>query len=280
MPSPPFKKWVPLSQQICNSMQTTILDTHLHLYPCFDLPLAFNQFLDNTSRLGAQAARVACLAERHDCQYYQSMVSGETMPDGFRLQEVSDNQISLMRKIDGLSLTLIPGRQIISQERVEILALGCQEIIEDGQPALDVVYQIIQLGQVPVMPWSPGKWFGARGELIKKLITELEPGDFLIGDTPLRPYGWTTPGLMKLARTRGYAVVAGSDPLPFSGEENWLGAYCTVAQTKTEQTANELLHALKNKQEDLQWKNIGKRTHIFQLANRLRKNAASKKRPS
>lgn len=261
-------------------MQTTILDTHLHLYPCFNLPLAFNQFLDNTSRLGAQATRVACLAERYDCQYYQSIASGEMLPDGFKLQEVSENQVSLARNTDDLSLNLIPGRQIISQEKIEILALGCEEIIEDGQPALDVIYQIIQLGQVPVLPWSPGKWFGARGELIKKLITELEPGDFLVGDTPLRPYGWTTPDLMKLAISRGYSVVAGSDPLPFSGEEKWLGAYCTVAQSENELNAKQLLHALKNGQDDLQWENSGKRTHIFQLANRLRKNAASKKRPS
>ncbi len=261
-------------------MQTTILDTHLHLYPCFDLSLAFDRFLDNTSRLGAQATRVACLAERHDCQYYQSIALGETMPVGFTLLNVSDDQISLTRKLDGLSLNLIPGRQIISQEKIEILALGCQEIIEDGQPALDVIYQIIQLGQVPVLPWSPGKWFGTRGELIKKLITELKPGDFLIGDTPLRPYGWTTPDLMKLAKNKGYSVVAGSDPLPFKGEEKWLGAYCTVAQTKKELSANEILHALKNRQDDLHWENRGKRTHIFQLANRLRKNAASKKHAS
>jgi len=262
-------------------MHTTILDTHLHLYPCFDLPLAFNQFLDNTAGLGgAQTARVACLAERFDCNYYDSIASGQTLLDGFTPGDSQDGQITLTRDKDLLSLSLLPGRQVISSEKIEILALGCPQRIEDGQPALDVIYQIMQLGHVPVLPWSPGKWFGARGELIKRLIGELKAGDFLIGDTPLRPYGWTTPRLMKSAQNKGFSIVAGSDPLPFSGEENWLGAYCTVAQTQKNFTANELLHALKNQQQDVIWENLGKRTHIFSLFNRLRKNAASKKHPA
>lgn len=262
-------------------MYTSILDTHLHLYPCFDLPLAFNQFLDNTARLGGtQTSRVACLAERFDCNYYQSIAAGDIRLDGFTTDKVLEDEVTLTRERDKLSLSLLPGRQIISREKIEILALGCPQSLEDGQPALDVIYQIIQLGHVPVLPWSPGKWFGARGELIKRLISELGAGDFLIGDTPLRPYGWAIPRLMKLAKQKGFSVVAGSDPLPFSGEEHWLGAYCTVAQSKEKLTANELLHALKNQQQGVQWDNSGKRTHVLPLFNRLRKNAASKKRPA
>jgi hypothetical protein len=81
---------------------------------------------------------------------------------------------------------------------------------------------------------------------------------------------------MKLARNKGFTVVAGSDPLPFSGEEKWLGAYCTVARTKENLAPNELLRALKNQQHNVEWNNAGKRTHFFALLNRLRKNAASK----
>ncbi len=261
-------------------MHITILDTHLHLYPCFDLTLAFNNFLDNTSVPGEQVTRVACLAERFDCNYYDSIASGDILPEGFKLKDTQENEISLVRKEDNQSLTLLPGRQVISREKIEILALGCPEVIEDGQPTLDIIYQIIKRGHVPVLPWSPGKWFGARGELIKRLINELKAGDFLIGDTPLRPYGWPTPHLMKLARNKGFTVVAGSDPLPFSGEEKWLGAYRTVARTKENLAPNELLHALKNQQYDVEWDNAGKRTHFFALLNRLRKNAASKKHPN
>ena len=259
-------------------MKTTILDTHLHLYPCFDLPKAFDRFLDNTGKYGPQATRVACLAERFDCQYYESITNKEITLDGFKLAISDENETRLIRDKDNMSLTLLPGRQIISREKIEVLALGCPQLIDDGQPVLDVIYQIIQLGHVPVLPWSPGKWFGARGAIIKDLINELKAGDFMIGDTPLRPYGWATPRLMKDAQKKGFSVVAGSDPLPFSGEEAWPGAYCTIAQSENDTSAYELLHALKNKHEDLSWKNQGKRTQAFNLFNRLRKNAASKKR--
>jgi hypothetical protein len=260
-------------------MNTTILDTHLHLYPCYDLSRAFNQFLDNTAQYGKQVFRVACLAERHDCQYFNSIANRETELDGFTLKNVQTNEIQLNRNRDNLNLSLLPGRQIISRENLEVLALGCPDPINDGQPVLDVIYQIIQLGHVPVLPWSPGKWFGHRGEMIKRLITQLNAEDFLIGDTPLRPYGWATPKLMKLAQKKGFSVVAGSDPLPFSGEESWLGAYYSIVESEEKYAANELLHALKIRQYGLQLQSAGKRSNIFSLFNRLRKNAASKKSP-
>ena len=258
-------------------MNTLILDTHLHLYPCFDLALAFNKFLDNTSVYGKQPLRVACLAERHDCDYFDALAKGQTKLKGFCIENSDGNVLNLRRDSDALELSLLPGRQVISREKIEILALGCTEAIDDGQPAIDVIYQIMQLGQVPVLPWSPGKWFGERGKLIEKLINELKPGDLLIGDTPLRPYGWPVPRLMKLAKNKGFTIVAGSDPLPFSGEEHWLGAYHSVVHSEEVCAANTILHELKDQQNTLACESSGKRTNPFSLLNRLRKNAASKK---
>ena len=35
---------------------------------------------------------------------------------------------------------------------------------------------------------------------------------------------------MRLARSRGFGILAGSDPLPFPGEEGMLGSYATVLE--------------------------------------------------
>ena len=261
-------------------MPATILDTHLHLYPCYDLARAFDQFLDNTASHGTEAWRIACLAERFDCNYFESIAESKSIPQGFKLQHTSPRELRLQRIRDRIELTLLPGRQVISREKIEILALDCPEPIDDGQPALDIVYQINRLGHVPVLPWSPGKWFGERGKLIRRLITEFRPGDFLIGDTPLRPYGWPLPKLMKLARERGFAIVAGSDPLPFSGEEKWLGAYQSVIESDSTGDAAMLLHTLKTGSDELRCQSAGKRSNILSLADRLRRNAASKKQPA
>ena len=258
-------------------MSTTILDTHLHLYPCYDPARAFECFLDNTLAQDPHAKRIACLAERFDCDYFGALSRSDIVLEGFSVLEILRGEIRMRRERDQAELSIVPGRQIISREKIEVLALGCPEAISDGQPALDLVYQINHLGHVPVLPWSPGKWFGERGKLIRRLITELQPGDFLIGDTPLRPYGWPLPQLMKLAAERGFTIVAGSDPLPFGGEEKWLGAYHSVVDADPELSAEELLHALKAGETDLQCRSAGRRSNALTLLNRLRKNAASKK---
>ncbi len=258
-------------------MHTTILDTHLHLYPVYDLSRAFNQLLDRSAHLGDQVSRAACLAERHDCQYFKQLLEGEIKLSGFNVEQVVENEIRLTRDSDQLSLNLLPGRQVITRENIEILALSCPEMIADGQPALDVIFQLNQLNRIPVIAWSPGKWFGERGKLVKRLITELDRQDFLIGDTTLRPYGWGIPGLMKQAQQLGFAVIAGSDPLPFSGEENWLGAYYTVIESEQNLSATALLKAIKQGDTSLTLRSEGKRSNPLALFNRLRKNAASKK---
>ena len=258
-------------------MHTSILDTHLHLYPEYDLTRAFNQLLDKSAQFGSESSRIACLAERHDCEYFKALANGSIQLDGFEIQPDNTAEITLSRKRDQLNVSLLPGRQVITQENIEILALACPESIDDGQPALDVIYQVNQLDRIAVVAWSPGKWFGKRGELVKKLIEGLDRTSFLLGDTTLRPYGWSTPKLMQQAINKGFGVVAGSDPLPFAGEEKWLGSYYTVAQTEQPFGATELLHAIKNGQK-VQWENLGRRTNLITLFDRLRKNAASKKR--
>ncbi len=256
---------------------TSLIDTHLHLYPNYDLRRAFDQLLNANVNIASDVTRIACLAERYDCHYFEALSSGETTLQGFDIETSVQNELQLTRIKDGLNLTLLPGRQIITRENIEILALACPELIEDKQPALDVIYQVNRLSHIPVVAWSPGKWFGARGKVVKRLIDELEPEDFLIGDTTLRPYGWATPGLMRYAMSKGYGVIAGSDPLPFNGEEAWLGAYCTRVESETKLGATELLHAMKSKQTTIQWNSTGRRTNILNLFGRLRKNAASKK---
>jgi hypothetical protein len=57
------------------------------------------------------------------------------------------------------------------------------------------------------------------------VIDTIDPRTALIGDTSMRPVFWPTPKLMTYARKIGWRIVAGSDPLPFSGEEDFVGRY-------------------------------------------------------
>jgi hypothetical protein len=60
---------------------------------------------------------------------------------------------------------------------------------------------------------------------VAELVRAAEPGTLLLGDTRIRPWAWPEPGPMRTGRARGLGVIAGSDPLPFAGEERQLGTY-------------------------------------------------------
>lgn len=258
-------------------MYTTLLDTHIHLYPEYDLSRSFRCFLQNTAHYNDNATRVACLAERHDCQFFNQLAQNKVTPDGFSVTVIDDKLLQLTQD-NGAYFFLLAGRQVITYENIEVLALACSSPIADQQPAAEVIDTVNQLGAIAVIAWSPGKWFTKRGQLVKQLINQMQPTDFMLGDTTLRPYGWATPRLMNLAQGKGFAVVSGSDPLPFTGEEKWLGSYFSTIETTEKLNPKEILNALKNQDSRIiSCHQKGKRSHAHQLAYRLKKNADSKK---
>ena len=283
-----------------------IADTHLHLYPDYDIDTAFNHFIRNTPLVtgqGKDQIRIACLAERHDCDYFDSIRSKQTVLRDFDIVEAdsakgltkaSDQpdsnltpsnvlpEIVLQSKVSAERFTLLPGRQVISSENIEVLALACHELIPDGLPAAEIIRKVNQIGGLPVVAWSPGKWFFSRGKVVKALLSQFSPADFVIGDTSLRPYFWGLPLLMRKAKRLGFHIVAGSDPLPFAGEESWYGAYTSEIEGQAS-SATELITGLKcvsntakpcNSSQCL--RNAGKRSWPLGLLKRLKANAASK----
>ena len=74
---------------------------------------------------------------------------------------------------------------------------------------------------------SIGKWMFGRGERISAIIDESSPDAVLLGDIAGRPNGWSTPRLMRKGASQGFRTVAGSDPLPFAGEERQIAKYVT-----------------------------------------------------
>ncbi len=256
-------------------MRATV-DTHLHLYPDYDINQALECFLSNTDNKSAPL-RIGCLAERHDCQIFESIANSTLTLTAFKLLSANATELVLQHN-SGNKLTLIAGRQVISSENIEVLALGCAEMIEDGQSAASIIKLVHQQHGVPVVAWSPGKWFFSRGKLIRSLIKGNSPDQFVIGDTTLRPHGWLTPVLMRSAINKGFKVIAGSDPLPFSGEEQWLGRYHSEISCDQSTSALALIQSLLDNKTNTTVVNRGQRTNFLTLLKRLKGNADSKNR--
>lgn len=212
-------------------------DAHFHLYPCHEPASAIGCLINNLN-LMAESARsreqekdvfkIAFLAESKQHDYFHKILKKEIDFRRIDLETSAgpeEHCVSLSKQ-GKLLLSLVAGRQIVTIERLEILGLGMEEIVPDGLPAEEVIEIVIAAGGLPVLAFSPGKWLFKRGRLTMALIEKYSQ-NLLVGDSALRPLGWSEPSIMR--RTRGKKL-PGSDPLPLSGDEKYAGCYGFVCQ--------------------------------------------------
>ena len=260
------------------------LDAHAHVYPFHDVPRLLLAALDRMPRVAPTDLRVLCLAERADCSFFQSLAQDEIRLPGDRWRIAAwdpDGGVKIRHLPDHRDLWILAGRQIVTSERIEVCSLFSDAPIEDGKPARDVVRAILAGGGLPALDWAPGKWLFARGALVRALVKEFSPADLVLVDTSLRPMGWPAPGLYRAARRQGRAVLAGSDPLPFAGEEDLAGAYhCTFSIPPLDDSAR-LVAPLKAALAagNLSIRFGGRRGGPLAVFRRLRRNAQEKQKP-
>ncbi len=207
-----------------------VADTHLHLYPHYDLAVGVRECVARMNRLVPDAVCAGYLAERSDCRVYEALRTGRSgvFADDVTVEKLSDGRVLAIRAFGSEPLYLAPGRQIVTKERVELLGLTTDANIPDGLPAETTIQRIREVGGIPVLAWAVGKWLFGRAGTVRSLLDRFGPDELLLGDSAMRPTIWPTPVLIRTARNRGYKVVAGTDPLPAHGEEHVMGRYATV----------------------------------------------------
>ncbi|MFH1970184.1 MAG: hypothetical protein ABIJ53_07690 [Verrucomicrobiota bacterium] len=227
-----------------NTPTIVVADGHVHVYSAYDIKAVFRHLIQNLDRLagaadftesgtiGSRIHKLAFLAEGCEHDFFSRLKDQDKSVVAHGLEVVSEpDPVCVTVGVRGVGrVCLVAGRQIVTRERLEILGLAMRATIPDGLPAVEVIRRVVEVGGIPVLAWSPGKWLFARGRLVRDLI-ESDQGRILrLGDTTLRPTLWPEPRLMQLARERGLAVIPGSDPLPFAGEERYAGTYGFVYQ--------------------------------------------------
>lgn len=210
------------------ALARVVADTHVHLYPCYDLDLALSSLAFNLGRTAA-GAHAAFLAERRDCRAFAALREGAAgpLPRDAGVRPHPDPGAVVLTPAGAPPVYLFAGRQLVTAERVEVLALLLPDAPPEGLAAGRTVEAVLAAGGVPVLGWSPGKWSFGRGRLVRDLLARFG-SSLLLGDTALRPASGPEPPLMREARRRGVGVLAGTDPLPFPGEERLLGSYASV----------------------------------------------------
>jgi hypothetical protein len=215
-----------------------LFDGHTHIYDCYDqekfFTAAFKNFSAAAAKLkgGSSATCFMLLTEACGVHYFKKLQdiasSGEGVAPASWRVEKSDEAFSLFLFHDdfpSMRLVIAAGRQIITKEKLELLALLTEQEFEDGMTLEKGVQAVSEAGGIPVCPWGAGKWMGTRGEV---LTTYMQNDDrlFFLGDTGGRPSFWPRPSLFKKDSVKT-KLLSGSDPLPLAGEEIKVGSFGT-----------------------------------------------------
>lgn len=222
-----------MAQQLNSGKHILAVDTHLHAYRCYDINVWFKALSSNLARTNARKM-AGCLVTAASGGVSLSELAGllPTVPSASDWQFDYDEGAGLLSMCHELygELALVAGHQLVSSERLEVLALldrGSRPRLE-GCGAQELIDTILERDALPVLSWAPGKWWGKRGEIVKKLLDLYTPDTLLLGDSALRPAVlWPLPFIMRRARRDGFSILSGSDPLPLRGAEITSGCFAT-----------------------------------------------------
>jgi len=180
------------------------VDAHVHIHDCFDLHQFFDaaarNFALHTSKSSSTTLNkyVLCLTESYGAEKFEELAR---------------------------RAAIVAGRQIVTAERLEILALGSVGKWEDGLAVSDVVQSVIDSGAIPVLPWGFGKWLGRRSSIVASLIENFSDGSLYLGDNSGRPGMMPVPAEFTAASGSAMRILPGSDPLPFKSEYDRAGSF-------------------------------------------------------
>lgn len=251
-------------------------DAHAHVYPAHDAAAAFEAAV---ARLESPW-RALLLTEARGCSFFRDLAAGRRACPGWTVTAFARDPaaVRVERAADRAGVVLVAGRQVVARERVEILAWGCDADLADGRPAADTVEAVLAVGGIPALAWAPGKWMFARAAVVSALLDRFPPRLLWLCDSSLRPPGWPEPDAMRRARAEGRPLLAGSDPLPFLGEERRQGQYRTRMDgpLDEERPAASLLELAGRPGAAVV---AGHRSGWLEMAARLRRHAAAKRVP-
>lgn len=213
-------------------MQTTcLIDAHVHFYGCYDRRLFFDGAAGNfraaAAKLGLGKAEGWLMFTETAGDHYFRQFKAEAGEgaDGWRFAATAEPHALKARRGDGAELTLIAGRQIVTAERLEVLALGCDQTFDDGRPLEATLDAVRAAGGLAVLPWAFGKWLGGRGRRVAAALETAGRDGFYLGDNGGRPWIMPTPAPFARAAALNVPVLPGSDPLPLAHEAGGAGRF-------------------------------------------------------
>lgn len=203
---------------------TIICDAHVHIYDCFDLDVffdsAWHNFHQQVQSLKAQTEfnAVLLLSEAKLDRWFLKLKESESPAKNWTFHPTDEATSLLAQHKKGHKIHIINGRQIVTAENLEVLALATTDVLTDGEPISNVVEWVIKNDAIPVIPWGFGKWWGNRGKILSDTLNTFTADTLFLGDNSGRPWFLGNPKHFDIAAGEHRRILPGSDPLPFSSE--------------------------------------------------------------
>jgi hypothetical protein len=267
-----------------------LVDGHVHIYPFYFLSRVLKCGIANLFKVSQglpafsscenveKSIPVWLLAERFDCTFFQEVRRSPSRfsIDGYRFIPGDEDETILVEHEGQLVLYILAGRQIVTKENLEILSLISDFQIDDRRYSTDdVIHQVVESGGIADLNWAPGKWFFSRGSFVQRILNTGPRDGLVVSDTPLRHTLWPMPRLLHNALKNGIRMIAGSDPLPWKGEETSIGTYgfCLAGAFDASRPAESVRSLLRKKGESVI---IGSRNSFATFCRRQSKAMAMK----
>ena len=214
-------------------MQLIFVDAHVHFYDCFDINQFLNSALRNFEQLSEKLSiksfvPILLLTESENQNFFQvfKQAADNSQPSdrlkNWTFQRTQETLSLAVCNQHQQKIYLIAGRQVVTQENLEVLALITDESFPNDLPLKDTIQNIVDKGGIPVIPWGFGKWIGQRKQVLNRFL-EHRSGLFL-GDNSGRPLFWY-PHYFRQAKKKGLRILPGTDPLPLASQVNRPGSF-------------------------------------------------------
>jgi hypothetical protein len=267
-----------------------LIDAHVHIYDCFDIDKFFDSAYANFKSVAERFNHsndftgVLLLAETSKenwFKHFADFADGIDLPEGknpgnWTFRRTNENNSLIVESGASRILILVAGRQIVTGEGLEVLALFSTASFKDGNSIKNLIENIKDKDGIPVIPWGFDKWTGRRGYILIRMLEGATNSDFYLGDNGNRPFFLPMPSQFKLAQKRNILNLPGSDPLPFASEVSRAGCFGSFMQNDFSEAkpAEYLKNTLRNP--DRAFRNYGKleRSYRFfrnQIASQIRK---------
>ena len=195
-----------------------LIDTHVHYYPFCEFPVFFDAAYSNMKKVADTFAKenkftaILCLLETEKSHWFEQLFTiakSSKKVGSWEVEEIAHE--NLLRLVDGddKELILIPGQQIITAEKLELLIIGATQNKVDHRKPIETYVQDYSDSHLVIIPWGVGKWLGSRGQIVSRLIANASSANFALGDNSGRPGCLEEGKTAQSCTTKGYRYITG-----------------------------------------------------------------------